>query len=392
MAAIRAAVLGLDRWLDSIRIDWPTPGYGGPVVHWWNHQLAYRGTGLDWRYEGIVGGYLDLWRRDGARHWLDKAARAGDDLIGGQLPNGHFRNSRFEQNPGEGGTPHEAAVDVALLSLADALIDRDPDRSGQYRGAAERNLEAFLIGQLWHAPTATLRDGIDTDSFVPNKAATFIEVVLLLSDLNGDPDLIERYAIPTAEKIVDMQVRYPGDPLHGAIAQNRFGGEVVHAFFPLYVARCLPPLLDLATRTGDDGLRDAALAGARFLERCRNRDGSYPQALYPNGRRVDQPRWVAGAGDILRALLVANQYGAEIPNDRTVEWILSGARTDGRIVTAQGFGRVLPFLLRRDRALDEIGVAGWCDKAFRALSLLVEPTGERPAADTGTRDRLEMRA
>ncbi len=41
-----------------MRVDWPTPGYGGPVVHWWNHSLAYQGAGLDWRYEGIIDGYL----------------------------------------------------------------------------------------------------------------------------------------------------------------------------------------------------------------------------------------------------------------------------------------------------------------------------------------------
>ena len=46
---ITAAVLGLDRWFDAMRTTWPTPGYGGPVVHWWNHCLVYRGAGLDWR-------------------------------------------------------------------------------------------------------------------------------------------------------------------------------------------------------------------------------------------------------------------------------------------------------------------------------------------------------
>ena len=61
--AIWDAIIGLDKWLDSMRVDWPTPGYGGPVVHWWNHSLAYTGSGLDWRYEGIIAGYLKLWRK-----------------------------------------------------------------------------------------------------------------------------------------------------------------------------------------------------------------------------------------------------------------------------------------------------------------------------------------
>ena len=75
---ILQAVTGLDRWLETTRVTWPTPGYGGPVVHWWNHCLAYTGAGLDWRYEGIVGGYLTLWRATGVRGYLDKAVRAGE--------------------------------------------------------------------------------------------------------------------------------------------------------------------------------------------------------------------------------------------------------------------------------------------------------------------------
>src|SRR4051794_40779925 len=30
---IADAVLGLDGWFESMRTDWPTTGYGGPVVH-----------------------------------------------------------------------------------------------------------------------------------------------------------------------------------------------------------------------------------------------------------------------------------------------------------------------------------------------------------------------
>ena len=44
--AIWNAITGLDAWFDSMRVEWPTPGYGGPVVHWWNHSLAYQGAGF----------------------------------------------------------------------------------------------------------------------------------------------------------------------------------------------------------------------------------------------------------------------------------------------------------------------------------------------------------
>lgn len=367
---ITQTVLGLHRWLESKRVEWPTRGYGGPVVHWWNHQLSWQGAAFDWRYEGIVAGYLTLWERTDDVEWLATAIRAGDDLVGGQLANGLFRNSRFEQNPGEGGTPHEAAADVALLRLASALREIDAATSTRFLEAARRNLERYWFGQLWDDSTSTLRDSPSTQSFVPNKAATFLEAVLLLAEFDGR-GLVEHYAVATGESVLAMQLRLPGDLLDGAIAQNRFGEQIVHAYFPLYIARCIPPLFMLFERTGDPRFHDAALAAARFLERVRDEDGGFPQVLYPKGRRNRYPRWVAGAGDILRALTAANQYGAEIAVDPTIAWLLGGAREDGRIVTAEGFERILPPFTWRDRWLNEIGVAGWCDKAFRSLAEFV---------------------
>ncbi len=371
-ARISHAVFGLDGWLETMRVDWPGPGYGGPVVHWWSHCRSYTGTGLDWRYEGIVAGYLTLWRTTGNQLWLDKAIRAGRDLVEGQLPDGRFRNSQFELNPGAGGTPHEAAADIALLLLAQVLRAADPGLSALFLMTAQRNLESFWFERLWHAPSATLWDSPDIPSFVPNKAATFLEAVLLLADLTDTIDLIERYAVPTGERILAMQVRLPRNPLDGAIAQNCFGDELVSAYFPLYIGRCIPPLLQLFEVTSDPRFRDGALAAARFLERAREPDGGFPQVLYRNGKRNRCPRWIAGSGDLVRALHEVNSYGAEIEVDSTVGWLLRGVRSDGHIATAKGFGRIVPLISRRDRSADELGVVGWCDKAFRALAEILE--------------------
>lgn len=382
---VAGIVRGLDRWLETMRVDWPGPGYGGPVVHWWNHCRAYTGTGLDWRYEGIVDGYLILWRRTGDRVWLDKAIRAGRDLLDGQLPDGHFRNSRFELNPGVGGTPHEAAADIALLLLSQELGVSDPGLRASFLMAAERNLETYWFGQLWHAPSATLWDSPTVPSFVPNKAATFLEAVLLLATLTGKTDLVTQFAVPTGEQILAMQVRLPGNVLDGAIAQNRFDYAIVPAYFPLYIARCIPPLLQLFETTGDARFRDGALTAARFLSRVREPDGGFPQVLYSNGNRNRNPRWIAGAGDLVRGLRAANRYGAEAEIDTTVRWLLRGVRPDGRIATAEGFGRIMPLISRRDRFADELGVVGWCDKAFRALAGLADPAelgGAAPMAET----------
>jgi hypothetical protein len=385
---IAEVVVGLDRWFDVQRTDWPVAGYGGPVVHWWNHQLAYQGTGLDWRYEGIIAGYLTLWERTGERGWLSKAIRAGQDLLAGRVEGAHFANSRFELNPGTGGTPHEAAVDIALLRLSAAVEPYDPDLAREMLQAAEDNIEQFWIASLWDHACGSLRDDPATPSFVPNKAATFVEAILLLAERTGDVELVERYAIPTGHAILAMQVG-AGERMAGGIAQNRYGDTTVPAFFPLYIARCVPPLLQLHEVTGDEQFRTGSLAAARFLGAVRYPDGSFPQVLYPRGRANRYPRWIAGSGDILRALMAANAHGAEISVEPTLSWLLAGAREDGRIATAQGFGRVMLWVSRRHGYVDELGVVGWCDKAFRALTNLVDPAALMACASTTQAATLE---
>lgn len=381
--SIATVVSGLDRWFDSMRVDWPTPGYGGPVVHWWNHCLAYTGAGLDWRYEGIIDGYLTLWARTGNDQWLQKAHRAGIDLVSGQRDDGHFANSRFELNPGHGGTPHEVACDVGLLLLSAAVGPDDPVQSEIYGSAAVRNLETFAFERLWHAPSSTFRDSRDGMSFVPNKAATFIEAVLLASARPGQADLVEQYAIPTGNHILAMQVRQSGEELDGAIAQNRFGDRIVTSYFPLYVARCVPALLQLSATTNDLRFRRGAMAAIAFLQRVQEADGSFPHVLYPRGRKNRSPRWVAGIGDVVRAFDCARSAGAEPDSSRAIDWILGGATSQGHIATATGFDKLVPWVSRRERNTGAIGVVGWCDKAFRALAHHADPP-PAPASDHAT--------
>jgi hypothetical protein len=147
----------------------------------------------------------------------------------------------------------------------------------------------------------------------------------------------------------------------------------VESYFPLYVARCVPALLGLWEWTGDERFRGGAVAAARFVARVRDADGGLPQVLYTRGRWNRHPRWIAGSGDVVRALTLASRHAEELDPAPTVGWIVNGARQDGRVAAASGFGRMLPWVTRRDRVADEVGVVGWCDKAFRALAPLADP-------------------
>ncbi len=363
---IYAAVLGLDRWLDRQR---QPGGYGGPVVHWWRDCLDYTGPGLDWRYEGIIIGYLNLWESTGEDVWLSKARRAGDDLAAGQLPTGTFRNSNFEQNPNTGGTPHEAACDLALLYLAEALRSDGESTWKSYAQVAERNLESYFIQCLWDPAAHSFRDDPAVPSFVPNKACTLTEALFALSRLRQEAKWVEDYALPTLETVLEHQVR--GGTLDGAICQNSFGERKIAKYFPYYIARCLPALMEGWDWSGEDRFADAARRAAGFILRCRYENGSFPQVVYPSGRVNRYPQWIAATGDILRSLDLARSVGVVFDAAPTLQWLLAGQKPDGGFRTAYGFGRAV--VMRRDPdPRDDLAVCGWSDKAFRFLTTLLQ--------------------
>jgi hypothetical protein len=367
---INAAVSRLDAWLETMR---GPSGYGGPVAHWWQQSLMYAGTGLDWRYEGIITGYLQLWERTNDASWLIKACRAGDDLLHGQQEDSHFTASAFEFNPATAGTPHEAACDIGLLRLALALRKAEDADWEKYAQCAERNLQAFYIEKLWDSTVRSFRDHPHVPSFVPNKAATGCEAFFLLTDVTKNTLWVERYAIPTLDRILAHQVRGQG-PLDGAIAQNSFGDRKVEKYFPVYIARCIPALLHGFIWLNQEKYADSALRAMQFIARWVSDDGSFPTVIYDNRRVNWYPSWIAALGDILRAAKEMRPYGFDADLSSVEHRLLAGQDASGGIQTATGFaaqasGKYESILDLRDI----LHVAGWCDKAFRYLTSTVGP-------------------
>ncbi|MBE2234081.1 MAG: hypothetical protein IAE85_11350 [Anaerolinea sp.] len=365
-------IANLDAWLETMR---GPDGYGGPVVHWWQHCLSYTGAGLDWRYEGIISGYLALWRRTGQAVWLEKARRAGDDLLRGQLPSGNYRHSNFEQNPYSGGTPHEAAADLGLLRLAGALREASQGDWEAYERAAEANLRCYAIERLWDDEAGAFRDSPDVPSLVPNKACTLAEALFAWAELRGADEPIERYALPTLHAVVSLQVQDAGR-LAGAIPQNTLRGTVVEAYFPYYIARCIPALLRAHQLTGEARWLDAATAAGEFILR-HIEDDALPQVLYPRGMNR-YPQWRAALGDILRALELLQPYGLTAHIDGLAATLRGACLPSGGVATARGFAAQIS--QHRDPAAqpdfrDPLPAAGWVDKAFAWLAGLV-PGGQ----------------
>jgi hypothetical protein len=377
---IEQVVADLEAWLETMR---GPDGYGGPVVHWWQNCLNFTGAGLDWRYEGIIGGYLTLWQRTGQARWLEKARRAGNDLVYGQLPDGNFRDSCFEQNPYSGGTPHEAAADLALLELATALReigDADWERFGE---AAKRNLRCYYLERLWDEAAGSFHDHPETPSLVPNKACTVAEALFGWAALYDTDEPIERYALPTLRAVVALQ-QMESPHLHGAIAQNRIGDQVVEKYFPYYIARCIPALLEAYDFTGEQHWLDRAAAALAFIGRQVDEEGLLPQVIYRRGTNR-YPQWLAPLGDVLRAAGLLAPYGVTFPHETVRSALLAGRLPSGGFATGRGFARQL----RQDGAgdtlpdfRDALPVAGWCDKAFHYLVGGLELGRRLPPPDT----------
>lgn len=361
---IAEAVGKLDAWLDTIRSD---HGYSGPVAHWWQDCLYFTGTGLDWRYEGIIAGYLNLYHKTGENCWLEKACRAGNDLVEGQLESGLFRNSNFEINPYPGGTPHEASCDLALIRLAKTLRSAGYYDWNRYASAAEKNLKNIIIGILWDPQQQFFSNDFDDPSFTPNKAATIVEALFAWVSFSLEEEYLETYAIPTLQAILDSQVNAPG--LHGAISQSVSNGKPDGRYFPFYIARCIPALVQGYEQIGWLRYLEAAKAAMRFLDHTRMADGSLPQVLYASGHSNRYPQWIAGAGDFLRAMHILQPYEIEMDPGPTLAWLLAGQLPSGGISTAQGFGLQGIFSSRSTLSdfRDLLPVCGWVDKVFRAL-------------------------
>ncbi|MFN2117148.1 MAG: hypothetical protein ACK2U0_11520 [Candidatus Promineifilaceae bacterium] len=377
---IEETITGLDNWFDSTR---SAGGYGGPVVHWWQDSLAYTGPSLDWRYEGIISGYLNLYQGTGDAHWLAKACRAGDDLVAGQLPSGNFRSSAFEINPLSGGTPHEAACDLALLRLARILKAEKDERWTCYAATAECNLQQFVLGILWDDQREIFQNTAYDASFVPNKAATIVEALLAWGEVTNDSTFLMIYVLPTLERIMKSQVRDSHSSKDGAIYQAISGAGPNERFFPYYIARCIPALVAGYTITDRNLYLESARSAINFILRYRLPDGSFPQVIYGNGKVNRYPQWIAATGDILWAMELLNQYGAAIDIEPTLRWLLQGRQPTGSIRTAFGFGSMVsqrePSPLPDFR--DLIGVCGWNDKAFHYLTNHVISTMTRKKGD-----------
>jgi len=368
--SIYAAVLRLHQWFETMRAP---QGYTGPVVHWWESSLVYTGVLLDWRYEGILCGYVTLFRRTGQSYWLETAITAADALIAGQLENGCFWNSSFQIGALEGGTPHEAAADVGLLELAIVLKEQSDRRWEIYYLAAQRNLLSYHIGKLWDG--RAFCDQSTNNTHVANKNSTVLDALLLYQNLSNEP--IKKYVKAIVELIYSAQVMDATMPHYGGIVHLGTGHH--RLVIGIYTARSLSALCRLhETLPRWVDVARLQLMG-QFLYTLLQPKGT-AFGYYPTGDKIQAPLWVSPSGDLLRAFIGLRKIDVNPLWDDAIQrlttLITANQMASGGIPTAYGLhrkGQLTPVTTLPDFR-DVLPVVGWCDKAFRALALLVKPT------------------
>ncbi len=374
---IATALTALDSWFDGLRTRY---GIGGPVAHWWESSLLYCGPMIDWRYEGILSGCVELYRKSKAAHWLDKAITAGNEVCAAQLPDGRFWNSSFQLGPIEGGTPHEAAVDVGLLELAALLYDLKDERWQVYFHAAERNLLDFQLSQLWHSERQAFRDQPGNMTFVPNKNGTTLEALLLYEQLSGRE--MKPYIIGAAALMLSGQIKkatpYQGGTIHLGTGEQRLA-------IGIYTARNVGALIRLYSYYPEQVYLDAAIAMGAFLETLLKADGT-AFGYYPDGRMILCPTWVSPSGDFLRAFLALQPFVPDMKelSRRIAQLLIAQQLPSGGIPTSHGLSRKgsTHFPQLKPDFRDVLPVAGWCDKAFRGLAQYLPDDSHHPIFTT----------
>ena len=378
LSRVRQAVANLDAWLESVK---QTTGYGGPVAHWWRHSLLYAGPGLDWRYEGILCGYASLYRKTGQALWLERINDAISHIEQGQLPDGGLQASEFEINPGTLGTPHEAAAVLGLLDCADCLSTGARQR---VLSLAESILQN-IIEKLWDHSTGGFNDRPGFVGRVPNKLATLAEALLRFYESTGERAYLG-YARSSLDDVVNYQLTqgvYTGAVHQYAPGVGRGDGRL----FPYYNARCVPGLLYGQRVLGEERYGDSAEHIARFIERSLDED-HWPQILYVTNGVARWPSWIAGTGDILRALRL---QGRDVLGHPALGRLLDAQLSTGGFPTAEGFALRGSARKKPEKIdwLDVLPVCGWNDKVLRFLAEVL-PAGDEVSKSDVFRTSMDV--
>ncbi len=360
---ILATALGrLDAWLETMRA---AGGYYGPAVGFRGVSMAYCGPGHDWRWEGLLDGWAERHARTGEPLFLARMEQALRDLAAAQLLNGAFRNSSFENNPVEGGMPHEPAVMAAAIRACNSLTRAGRRLPEGTTAMLERFVEERLIRELWNKLLKTFNNWLQSDfeTYAPPAVASILEVLLGYAELTGDGARLEPYVRGAADSLLASQ--FASGPLAGGLpVSNRDGASAS----PYLAARCLPALAWLQRRTGETRWTAATDALVGFLGRSATAKGGFPFLIHARRPAAVLPVFTGAAAGTLVALHRAGRLTEELVAAH-LPFVLARQTASGAFETAVG-GNRRSRVSRRPDWRDVVPVVGWADKIYHLLAIL----------------------
>ena len=371
-------------WLQTMK---QPSGYSGPVPHYWEDCFNYIGPGRDWRYEGIIISYLELYEKTKDTNFLKLAKEAGDHLVNNQLKISCFNNSGFDGNPSitRGSMPHDTAASIGLMTLALKLRQIGDADYIKYFHSAKINLDEFHLKYLYDKNNDSfLQNTYDKKRYhVPNKLATLAELCLLAYEFTGDKKYYN-IAIKNGDFILTHQENTVEKFKGGIYQVDKNHNKLIC----LYIARCISGLIKIYYATKNKKYLNGAIAAADFIKTLEHKSGGFYfgyQKYNDEWKLYKYPMWIAGSGDIVRALLMLKPY-KKYNLAKNIKWITDQMHKSGGIPTSYGLNfrdKLIETYDGLPSCRDLVPAVGWNDKALRLLCMLykkgaIQITGIEP--------------
>ncbi|MFC2044507.1 hypothetical protein ACFLT8_04885 [Chloroflexota bacterium] len=379
--AVLQATSNLLSWFETVE---QREGLGGPVVHWWGSTFDYCGPGMDWRLEGYLLSLLNLFKLTEDDTYLKRILKYVELFERYSYKDGSLRVSHFQANPMNVGSPHESAAYYGLASVAAFFkkeqLSTEASKMAKLVGVY---INSFLLNKLWNDTLKCFNDWPYSifDIVTPNKVATIIN--LLFSAQNLLETDYSYYIKHCADWILRKQSSY--GKTRGGICQTHRKYE--NLFFPYYNSRCVIPLQKAYDLTGNKEYLECKNNVIDFILRNANSDFGFKQIVVADGEDIDNPRWIAGMGDILHALLYADSANDKVKEiiENNLNFVLCMQMKSGVFPAAQGFSS------NKTSFKDIFPVSGWNDKMLNFLTRLltfgINEKIDMPASTVGTERR-----
>ncbi len=354
------ALAALEAWIEGMH---GAGGYAGPSVGLRGVSMSWCGPSHDWRWEGLLDGWISRHQRTRDPVYLDRIEEAFRELRCAQLADGSFRNSSFDLNPLEGGMPHEPIVVAALLRAGRHLRDAGrawPDGSASM---VERFVEERLIKSLWNKTLRTFNNWLQSDFevFSPPAVAAAVETLIEYGELAGTTERWTPYIAGAADSLLKIQL--PDGLLAGALPATSTDRD---AASPFLASRCLCALTLLHRMTGDRRFEESARALAAFVRGAFQDSGGLACTLFEYRPHRVAPLFSGATASALSALARAGRLDDALWG-RQLHWLMGLQSHSGGFDTAVGFGQGLPRRTPPDWR-DALPVCGWAAAVYALLA------------------------